>query len=199
MKRYFLVLLVSFSIFFIFGNTTSAESSPEEDLESMNIYETIDIEVSDFSSFRTVSEEEVILDYMLGQNVARSIAIKELGIDQEEDRTSLASCTTTWKEITTGKQTIDKGSKSTLELFPYVQIKNCGNNVRPEILSVSGNVRHNVESFFGKGAIVFTNKDAVKVSKHVFRARASGYIKNFLGLKVRDWDYEGQVTMKAAN
>lgn len=199
MKRYFLALIVFVCIFFILGNTASAESSSEEELEPTDIYVTIDIDVNDISSFRTVSEEEVILDYMLGQDVPRIIAIKELGIDHEEHVILPSSCTITWKEITTGKQTIDAGSRSTLELFPYVQIKHCGNNIRPEVLSVSSNVRHNVESFFGKGAVVFTNKDAVRVSKHVFRARASGYIKNALGLKVRDWNYEGQVTMQAAN
>lgn len=187
--------MVLFFVLSFSKNVSFAEELDDSVLEESNSIEFKEtIDVNDPAN-KEVSEEEVILDYMEGQNVDRSTAKKELGIVSDEKISlAAASCKTSWLEIPTAKKTIDKLSGTTLQLYPYVQLKQCGSYGPAEVVSVSSNVGHNLTGMF-KNGITFNVKDANKKSKYVVAARAKGSLKNSLGITLRNWSYSAEVKM----
>lgn len=177
---FFLVVVLSFSLFsseIIFAS----ENTTERDyVESIDINE---------SYYRVVSEEEVILDFMEKENVDRNTAIKELGIN-EDNNNELSSCTTRWRHYTSSKKVVDNTSKVSLSLSPYVQVRTCSGNTT--FIGVSsaqpGYSFHGI--FQNSGNI--TTASAVRTSSYRVNVHASGYIKPILGSN-RYFNYENCV------
>lgn len=164
---FFLLVVLSFSLFnseIIFAS----EATGEKDVYT----ESIDINES---SYRVVSEEEVISDFMKKENVDRDTAMEKLGINEVQ----LSSCTTRWRHYTSSRKVVDSASGVSLSLSPYVQVRTC--NGTDTFLSVSsaqpGYTFHGI--FKNSGHI--TTAGAIKTSNRRIDLHASGYIKPTLG------------------
>lgn len=181
-------MLTLVTVFFILGSYNTVAFAQKSELESESIDEVINLnEVP----YKDVSEEEVISNYIVSENVDRKTAIEELGI--MEGKQTRATCHESWREYYIGKKLIDKGSRAYLQTNPYIRVKQCGNS-RPQVTGVSTSVSYKRESSFGPGAVVVNSITANKESKYVVRVRANGYVKNVFGKHLRDWIYSQTFT-----
>lgn len=187
-----IVFLFTFMISFLILSNTDASAFAEE-LEG-----DIDISIEtnlDELSYIVVSEEQVISDYMKWANVDRETAVKELGLEGSNSLSARASssCWHEWREYKIPKKLIDSSAKAYLTTYPYIKMKQCGND-RAEITDVSSQVSYVREGGIAISNIVVKNITAEKESKHVARVRANGVITNTLGFELRDWTYSEKFT-----
>lgn len=189
-----IVFLFTFMISFLILSNTDTLVFAEE-LEG-----DIDINIEtnlDELPYNVVSEEQVISDYMKWANVDRETAVKELGLEKSDSLTNSArassSCYHQWREYIIPKKLIDSTSKAYLTTYPYIKMKQCGDD-RAEITDVSSQVSYVREGAIAISNIVVKNITAEKESKHVARVRANGVITNTFGFELRDWKYSETFT-----
>lgn len=188
------VFLFIFMIsFFVLGNKDTLVFAEElEDVIDINI----ETNLNDLP-YTVVSEEKVISDYMEWANVDRETAVRELRLEESDlisiNARSSSSCWHQWREYKIPKKLIDSGSKAYLTTYPYIKMKQCGND-RAEITDVSSQVSYVREGGIAISNIVVKNITAEKESKHVARVRANGVITNTLGFELRDWKYSETFT-----
>ncbi|MFO1441853.1 hypothetical protein KDN24_01150 [Bacillus sp. Bva_UNVM-123] len=187
-------MLMTVGLFFLALNDgTHAQAS---ELSDSFISMPIDIE-SEEAKAKEVDQDVVIQDYMDAFNVDRETAIKDLGISEIAPQEDNPSCFTKWYEYSTGKYEIDSLSKSYLTLYPYIQIKDCSSTNIRIALSVSPNIRAEVSSGLTSNAVEIEAREAmIRTNQTVVDTKAYGNIRNFLGIKLRDWQYKGAVNTR---
>lgn len=129
------------------------------------------------------------------ENVDRNTAMDKLGIN-EDNYNTYASCSTVWKHYTSSKKVVDKTSKVSLTISPYVKVKNCSGN--ETIVSVSSaKPGHAFYGLFQNSGRI-TTIGAVKASSKRINVHASGYIKPILGGN-RYFNYSNCIYAKSKN
>lgn len=145
----------------------------------------IQININD-DSFRVVSEEEVILDFMTKENVNRDTAIERLGINDNEDINILASCSTQWRFYSSTAKVVDSLSQVSLTVSPYAQVETCDGKETFKSVS-SAQPAYEFHGLLSNSAKL-TTATAVKIHDRRIDVAASGYIDPILGSK-RYWTY----------
>ncbi|MFF2179566.1 hypothetical protein ACFVT8_24500, partial [Lysinibacillus sp. NPDC058147] len=130
-------------------------------------------------------------------NVDRETAVREIGLEESDSKSinarASSSCYHQWREYWISRQLIDKDAKAYLTTYPYIKMKQCGDD-RAEITDVSPQVSYLREGAIAISNIVVKNITAEKESKHVARVRANGVITNTFGFELRDWKYSHTFT-----
>lgn len=199
-KFSFSLSLFLFGLFLFSSSSTLANGETGLTEKSSTLTNDVETEIIEVElnledlTYVEVSEERVILDYMLGKKVGREVAIRELGINKLEKNystTMYSSCTTAWRYYNTPRVKID--SSAHLTVHPYIHVKTCGGvSGFKSFIGVSSVVNYTLDNMMG--GIRFDGGIQAQLNgSNRVQVAAKGHVRNFLGIKLRNWIFNSTI------